>query len=354
MSSFIAVLLLMVLSVTAGAVIYSYSMGYFGAISTPTQNPTILSLDSASFNVIDSLSAALTAYIRNIGDTVFVLDSVYVNGIKIAQQDSGTSGWSFEPAAGLDQYEVGKLAISQNPVVEGSNSGAVAVSFKDNTSYEIKVVGKDNSKLSFNVHSGALETSVNALVNSDFEIGLNPWVLEWENMGRTAGYTDFGSQHDGGLGTRAVTDTYIDMLPVPGEAIYSMVYQDFSIPLKISSLSLFDGSLQLWLRNYGPAIDGYDTVEIRVITESGTLSYIFGGTRADPNTVYISLGNMPGVDNWMQVSRNLNSDLVNSGFSTSDSIIRIELRSNGIYDDVHVLRYGQIIRWDDVKLYVKS
>jgi hypothetical protein len=355
MASYIAVILLMVLSVAAGVVIYSYSMGYLGNIGTPTQTQTSLSLDSASLNAnITSPSVTLTAYIRNLGNSAFVPDSVYIDGVKIARLGSGTLGWSFWPSE-LNQSQVGKLTIPQDSVLDGSsNSGEVVVTFNNNITYKIEIIGQDNSRLSFEFHASTRVTAENVLVNSDFESGLDPWIIDWGNMGRTSAYTSNGFQHDGSSGTRVITDTYIDMLPNPDEEIYSRVYQEFSAQIPISSIPLTDGTLQLWLENFGPALDGYNNAEIRIVTDSGTLSYIFGGTRADPKTVYISLGELPESSTWKQVGRNLYNDLVNSGFSTTDSITRIELRSNGYYDTAKNLRYGQVIGWDDVKLYVKS
>ena len=352
-STFIAALILMFLAVTAGVVIYAYSMGYLGGLTSIIPSPVSLSLDASSLSSTGELSeVTLTAYIRNIGAKKFVMDSVYVNGVKIIHQKSGTPGWFFEPESGLIQDQTGKLTISQNPIIDNSDSQSVAVTFKDNITYEIQVIGVDNSRLSFKVRSSGITTFSNLLLNPAFENGDTPWKFESKNVGHDGAYLDNDVQHDGLNGYFGVADTWIDMVPQAGVEIYSKISQDLSTPLKISSLPDTDVTLQVWVNNNGPTVDNfYDTAEIRIVTGTKTLSYIFGGTRSDSNTVYISLGAFPDQGVWVKISRNLLKDLLFSGISNNESITRIELVSNGLY--VNNLRYGQIIRWDDLKLYTK-
>jgi hypothetical protein len=352
-STFIAALILMVLAVTAGVVIYAYSMGYLSGITSIISTPVSLSLDASSLSSTGEVSeVTLTAYIRNIGTKKFVMDSVYVNGVKITHQKSGTSGWFFEPEVGLIQDQTGKLTISQDPIIDNSDSQSVAVTFKDNISYEIQIIGTDNSRLKFIVRSSGLATFSNLLLNSAFENGVTSWKFESQNVGHMGAYLDSDVQHDGLNGYFGVTDTWIDMVPQSGVGIYSKISQDLSTPLKISSLPDTEVSLQAWINNNGPTVDGfYDTAEIRIVTETKTLSYIFGGTRSDSSTVYISLGGLSNQGVWVKISRNLLKDLLFSGISNNESITRIELVSNGLY--VNNLRYGQIIRWDDLKLYTR-
>lgn len=127
-STFIAVLLLMALAVAAGVVIYSYTMGYLGGLGG-TQLPGALSLDTAS--CVES-THTLTAYVRNIGKGSFTVDSTYVDGTLVPVGNVTQS-----PIL-LDEGDVAQLDI-------------VYWSFTSPTSYEIKIIGKDNTQLTFNV-----------------------------------------------------------------------------------------------------------------------------------------------------------------------------------------------------------
>jgi len=127
-STFIAVLLLMALAVAAGVVIYSYTMGYLGGLGG-TQLPGALSLDTQS--CVES-THTMTAYIRNIGKSSFEVDSAYVDGVVI------------DPV---------NVTQSPSPLTEESVAQIDIVywSFSAPKSYEIKIVGKDNTQLTFNV-----------------------------------------------------------------------------------------------------------------------------------------------------------------------------------------------------------
>lgn len=127
-STFIAVLLLMALAVAAGVVIYSYTMGYLGGLGG-TQMPGALSLDTAT---CDETTHTMTAYIRNIGKGSYSVDSAYVDGALVI---------------------AGNVTQSPDPLTEESVAQIDIVywSFTAPQSYEIKIVGKDNTQLTFNV-----------------------------------------------------------------------------------------------------------------------------------------------------------------------------------------------------------
>jgi hypothetical protein len=127
-STFIAVLLLMALAVAAGVVIYSYTMGYLGGLGG-TQLPGALSLDTST--CVES-TETMTAYVRNIGKGSFEVDSAYVDGVLIAAVNV-TQSPSPLPEEGVAQIDI---------VYDG---------FSAPQSYEIKIVGKDNTQLTFNV-----------------------------------------------------------------------------------------------------------------------------------------------------------------------------------------------------------
>ena len=133
-STFIATLLLMVLAVAAGVVIYAYTMGYLGGFGSPT---TMGGISVDTWLLTPGTPGTLTAYVRNIGKTTFQLDQVYVNGVKIA---TGASGWTFT-------YPSGTTTLAENVV------GTLAVSntFAASTTYDIKLIGIDNTQISFQV-----------------------------------------------------------------------------------------------------------------------------------------------------------------------------------------------------------
>lgn len=127
-STFIAVLLLMVLAVSAGVVLYAYTMGYLGNLGG-TQTPGAMSVDTAKLNATTNV---MTAYIRNVGTSSISIDTVYVAGEQIAS---------------------GSVSVNPDPIQEGSVAN-VTITFSASTSgrtYEVKLIAKDNTMLVFNV-----------------------------------------------------------------------------------------------------------------------------------------------------------------------------------------------------------
>jgi hypothetical protein len=162
-STFIATLLLMVLAVAAGVVIYAYVMGYLGSFGGP-QTMGSISLDTSQLNPSPAAgSFALTAYIRNIGHTQFIIDSVYLNGVKVQARDPqampviGTPptkmGYYFVYPSGssIPENGVGILYMDQNPLIDGTSSSVLPNGFIGSTTYDLKIVGKDNTQLSFQI-----------------------------------------------------------------------------------------------------------------------------------------------------------------------------------------------------------
>ena len=141
-STFIATLLLMVLAVAAGVVIYAYVMGYLGGFTTP-QTMGALSLDTSTLDV--SGGTGLTAYVRNIGHTSFTINTVYISEGSIT---GVPSGYSFALVGGTGQTitegGVGKLTITP---AQWPTSPALQSSI----TYTIKIIGVDNTQITFNV-----------------------------------------------------------------------------------------------------------------------------------------------------------------------------------------------------------
>jgi FlaG/FlaF family flagellin (archaellin) len=129
-STFIATLLLMVLAVAAGVVIYAYTMGYLGGFTTP-QTMGALSLDSA----VLSSTGGLTAYIRNIGHSPFTYDTAYIT--------FGTTTVK-SPGGGLAPNTLAEGAVGLFTIPIGEFTGGTLT-------YSIKLIGKDNTQITFNV-----------------------------------------------------------------------------------------------------------------------------------------------------------------------------------------------------------
>ena len=73
-STYISVLLLVVVAVAGGMLIYGYFMGFFGDIQTP-DDPAVLSIDSAVCN-----NEAMVIYLRNSGAGTGAIDRIYIDG----------------------------------------------------------------------------------------------------------------------------------------------------------------------------------------------------------------------------------------------------------------------------------
>jgi Kef-type K+ transport system membrane component KefB len=144
-STFIATLLLMVLAVAAGVVIYAYVMGYLGGFTTP-QTMGALSLDNAALNTAAvAPTPALTAYLRNIGHTTFTLNTVYITygttTVKcLAPVLTPQTG---DAANTIGENHVGTLTL---PISEFPSDFGTA-----GRTYSIKVIGADNTQITFNV-----------------------------------------------------------------------------------------------------------------------------------------------------------------------------------------------------------
>jgi hypothetical protein len=134
-SSFIAIILLMVLAVSAGAVIYSYTMGHLGGLREGGQTFGRMSLDSAVFT-----DEGFTAYIRNVGEGAVVLDRAYVDSTPVEG-----AGYGFEvngPGVGDDEIAEGETGVVTIKVPGGFEAGG---------KYEFTLVDKGNVQLTFTV-----------------------------------------------------------------------------------------------------------------------------------------------------------------------------------------------------------
>lgn len=116
----------MVLAVSAGAVIYAYTMGYLGGLGG-ARTPGTLSLDSATAN---ATSDVITAYVRNIGKGSVTIDVAYVDGNKIELPDT---------------------TVTEGSVVTITINASGNVNLVSGKTYEVKIVATDGTHLTFSV-----------------------------------------------------------------------------------------------------------------------------------------------------------------------------------------------------------
>ena len=126
-STFIATLLLMVLAVSAGVVIYAYTIGYVGGFGGPLTLGSI-SVDAWTLTQDTSTPATdyyLTAHLRDTGKMTFKIDRIYVNGLEEIR---------FTPT---------DLTLAEG----GIDDLVITGGFEGSKTYEIKLIGVDNTQL---------------------------------------------------------------------------------------------------------------------------------------------------------------------------------------------------------------
>jgi hypothetical protein len=123
-STYISVLLLIVVVIAGGILIYGYTMGWFGRLGGEGEMGMV-SLDSA---YADSTNNNILCYVRNVGGSAVTLSDAYVNNVRV----------------GL----AGNLTIAENLVEAVNVTGASLVA---GTTYEVKIVATDNTQITFSV-----------------------------------------------------------------------------------------------------------------------------------------------------------------------------------------------------------
>ncbi len=130
-STYISVLLLIVVVIAGGILIYGYTMGWFGRLGSEGQMGT-LSVDESSGN-----ATYIKLYLRNVGSSSVTLDAAYVEGDLVADASVFVNGVDLTTATPIGQGEVA--------LVEVANTGV------SGTTYEVKLVGSDNTQIVFSV-----------------------------------------------------------------------------------------------------------------------------------------------------------------------------------------------------------
>jgi len=130
-STYISVLLLIVVVIAGGILIYGYTMGWFGRLGGEG-DLGILSIDESSAN-----TTFIRVYLRNVGSTSVTLDAAYVEGDLVADADVYVDGTALTAPTAIGE---GNVAF-----VEITNAGVAG------TTYEVKLVGTDNTQIVFSV-----------------------------------------------------------------------------------------------------------------------------------------------------------------------------------------------------------
>jgi hypothetical protein len=126
-STFIAVLLMMVLAVSAGVVIYAYTMGYLGSFGAPTQNR------AAQIQSIAVVGDEVWVYLKNTGTGSIPIESpnsnirAYVNDVPVTLPQTGFTDPSTPT---LDEGDTVKIKLPM-------------ASFNDGQTNKIKIVTVD-------------------------------------------------------------------------------------------------------------------------------------------------------------------------------------------------------------------
>ena len=102
-STYISVLLLIVVTIAGGVMIYGYTIGWFGRLGGEGEMGT-LSIDEV--NAIGATDL-ITAYVRNVGSSSVILDAVYVEGIRESDEDEFIEVLIYELDEVVDMIEKG-------------------------------------------------------------------------------------------------------------------------------------------------------------------------------------------------------------------------------------------------------
>ena len=124
-STYISVLLLIVVVIAGGMLIYGYTMGWFGRLGGEGEMGT-LSVDTVSAN---ATTGEITAYLRNVGGSDVTLDVAYVDDVQATSINQTT----------ILQGNVDKIVIQASQTLTAGNT------------YEIKIVAADNTQVAFSV-----------------------------------------------------------------------------------------------------------------------------------------------------------------------------------------------------------
>ncbi len=136
-SAIISALILILITVSAGTLVYSYTMGWIGNIEPSIPRNGILQVDTIT---ADSSSGTINLYVRNIGTTTLVLDSIYVEGKAVVNKTVPPAVWT--PT--LLPKKIAYLSIIDQNLIAGRVYG-VKVACIGGTSTSVTVIASGSS-----------------------------------------------------------------------------------------------------------------------------------------------------------------------------------------------------------------
>jgi hypothetical protein len=138
-STYISVLLLIVVVIAGGILIYGYTMGWFGRLGGEGEMG-ILSIDESS--AIGSTDT-ITVYLRNVGSSSVTIDAVYVEGEVIDNADVLLGIVDLDTPTPIPEGSVGTVTID--------TAATALIDLIAGTTYEVKIVGVDNTQIVFSI-----------------------------------------------------------------------------------------------------------------------------------------------------------------------------------------------------------
>ena len=124
-STYISVLLLIVVVIAGGILIYGYTMGWFGRLGGEGDLGT-LSVDTVA---ADAVANNITVYLRNIGSKDVTIDVAYVDDV--------LANWVNQTT--ITQGSVEKIVVNSTVPLTVGNT------------YQVKIIAKDNTQIAFSV-----------------------------------------------------------------------------------------------------------------------------------------------------------------------------------------------------------
>jgi len=115
-STYISVLLLIVVTIAGGVMIYGYTIGWFGRLGGEGEMGT-LSIDEVSASGTTNL---ITAYVRNVGSSSVTLDAVYVEGTLIADADVTVDTVAMTTATPITEGSIATVVIDATALTSGT------------------------------------------------------------------------------------------------------------------------------------------------------------------------------------------------------------------------------------------
>ena len=334
----------------------SYSSYFYYKDTTP-DSPTLTATTSGytPATTTFTITGPATKLVFTVGTTQSLYTNTVSSVITVAREDANNN-----PVTGGG-------SITVNLAATGTATGAFYSDSGGTTQVTTRTISSGSSSANFyykattagsvtiTASSGSLTpatwtttVTLNYVPNGGFEID-SGWTPTSNGYGYATRYDtdDPIAAHSGSIFAE------IDTAYQNGNG-YGSLSTTISPATPISSLH----SLSIWIYNNGPmAAYGYYSFQITVTGSNGqSLVYWWGNTPATPptptaNMKVINMGTLPGmltVGQWVDFSRNINSDWTAQGLSGSASISGITIRGDGYYSGGR--QYGEEIFIDDVSI----